>query len=78
MLDTEVYSNTGGQQSKATPLGAVGQVRRRPARTTAKKDLGMMAMGYGNVYVGADRLRRQGRPDRDRVPARPRPTPDRR
>ncbi|HMD95746.1 MAG TPA: pyruvate:ferredoxin (flavodoxin) oxidoreductase [Terriglobia bacterium] len=50
VLDTEVYSNTGGQMSKATPLGAVAKFaaggKRRP-----KKDLGMMAMTYGNVYV---------------------------
>jgi pyruvate-ferredoxin/flavodoxin oxidoreductase len=50
VLDTEVYSNTGGQQSKATPLGASAKFaiagRERP-----KKDLGMIAMVYGNVYV---------------------------
>jgi len=51
VLDTEVYSNTGGQMSKATPRGAVAKFAAagRPAR---KKDLGMMAMRYGNVYVG--------------------------
>ena len=49
VLDTEVYSNTGGQASKAT-AGGGGQVR-RPRKPTAKKDLGMLAMAYGNVYV---------------------------
>ncbi len=50
VLDTEVYSNTGGQASKATPRGAVAKfaVRGKP---TGKKDLGMMAMAYGNIYV---------------------------
>jgi pyruvate-ferredoxin/flavodoxin oxidoreductase len=50
VLDTEVYSNTGGQSSKATPLGAVAKFAAAGKRT-AKKDLGMMAMTYGNVYV---------------------------
>ncbi len=50
VLDTEVYSNTGGQQSKATPLGAAAKFA-MAGKATAKKDLGMMAMGYGNVYV---------------------------
>jgi pyruvate-ferredoxin/flavodoxin oxidoreductase len=50
VLDTEVYSNTGGQASKATPLGAVAKFA-AGGKTTAKKDLGMMAMRYGNVYV---------------------------
>jgi pyruvate-ferredoxin/flavodoxin oxidoreductase len=50
VLDTEVYSNTGGQMSKATPRGAVAKFAAggKPAR---KKDLAMMAMAYGNVYV---------------------------
>ncbi len=50
VLDTEVYSNTGGQQSKATPRGAVAKFAAagKPAR---KKDLGALAMSYGNVYV---------------------------
>jgi pyruvate-ferredoxin/flavodoxin oxidoreductase len=50
VLDTEVYSNTGGQMSKATPRGAVAKFAAggKPAR---KKDLAMMAMTYGNVYV---------------------------
>jgi pyruvate-ferredoxin/flavodoxin oxidoreductase len=50
VLDTEVYSNTGGQASKATPLGAVAKFA-AGGKTTAKKDLGMMATKYGNVYV---------------------------
>jgi pyruvate-ferredoxin/flavodoxin oxidoreductase len=51
VLDTEVYSNTGGQQSKATPLGASAKFA-AAGKETGKKDLGMMAMGYGHVYVG--------------------------
>jgi pyruvate-ferredoxin/flavodoxin oxidoreductase len=50
VLDTEVYSNTGGQSSKATPLGAVAKFA-AGGKPTPKKDLGMMAMAYGNVYV---------------------------
>jgi len=50
VLDTEVYSNTGGQQSKATPLGASAKFA-MAGKELPKKDLGMMAMGYGNVYV---------------------------
>ncbi|RMD81292.1 MAG: pyruvate:ferredoxin (flavodoxin) oxidoreductase, partial [Candidatus Dadabacteria bacterium] len=50
VLDTEVYSNTGGQQSKATPLGAAAKFA-AAGKETPKKDLGLMAMTYGNVYV---------------------------
>ncbi len=50
VLDTEVYSNTGGQQSKATPLGAAAKFA-VAGKETAKKDLGMQAMCYGHVYV---------------------------
>jgi len=50
VLDTEVYSNTGGQTSKATPRGAVAKFS-AGGKPTAKKDLGMLAMDYGNVYV---------------------------
>lgn len=50
VLDTEVYSNTGGQSSKATPLGAVAQFAASGKRIQ-KKDLGMIAMSYGHVYV---------------------------
>jgi pyruvate-ferredoxin/flavodoxin oxidoreductase len=51
VLDTEVYSNTGGQQSKATPRGAVAKFA-ASGKSAAKKDLGLLAMTYGNVYVG--------------------------
>ena len=50
VLDTEVYSNTGGQMSKSTPRGAVAKFA-AAGKPNAKKDLGMMAMSYGNVYV---------------------------
>ena len=50
VLDTEVYSNTGGQASKASPRGAVAKFAAR-GKKTPKKDLGMLAMAYGNVYV---------------------------
>ena len=50
VLDTEVYSNTGGQMSKATPLGAVAKFA-AGGKPRPKKDLAMMAMSYGNVYV---------------------------
>jgi pyruvate-ferredoxin/flavodoxin oxidoreductase len=50
VLDTEVYSNTGGQASKATSLGAVAKFA-AGGKPTPKKDLGMMAMSYGSVYV---------------------------
>jgi pyruvate-ferredoxin/flavodoxin oxidoreductase len=50
VLDTEVYSNTGGQQSKATPMGAAAKFA-SAGKTLAKKDLGLMMMSYGYVYV---------------------------
>ena len=50
VLDTEVYSNTGGQASKSTPRGAVAKFA-AGGKPTGKKDLGMMAMSYGTVYV---------------------------
>src|SRR6187402_218868 len=50
VLDTEVYSNTGGQASKATPLGASAKFA-AAGKTTPRKDLAMMAINYGNVYV---------------------------
>ncbi|MCB0127233.1 MAG: pyruvate:ferredoxin (flavodoxin) oxidoreductase, partial [Caldilineaceae bacterium] len=50
VMDTEVYSNTGGQSSKATPLAAVAKFA-AGGKPTAKKDLGLLAMGYGSVYV---------------------------
>jgi pyruvate-ferredoxin/flavodoxin oxidoreductase len=51
VLDTEVYSNTGGQASKATPRAAVAKFA-SGGKATGKKDLGQIAMAYGNVYVG--------------------------
>ena len=50
VLDTEVYSNTGGQASKATPLGAIAKFASAGKRT-ARKDLALQAIAYGNVYV---------------------------
>ena len=52
VLDTEVYSNTGGQQSKATPRAAVAKFA-AGGKPGMKKDLGMMAMAYGSVYVAS-------------------------
>ncbi len=51
VLDTEVYSNTGGQASKSTQRGAVAKFA-ADGKSIGKKDLGMIAMAYGNVYVG--------------------------
>ncbi|MBF0479213.1 MAG: pyruvate:ferredoxin (flavodoxin) oxidoreductase [Candidatus Omnitrophica bacterium] len=50
VMDTEVYSNTGGQASKSTPRGAVAKFA-ADGKWTGKKDLGLMAIAYGNVYV---------------------------
>jgi pyruvate-ferredoxin/flavodoxin oxidoreductase len=50
VLDTEVYSNTGGQASKSTPIGAVAKFA-TAGKSTGKKDLGAIARSYGNVYV---------------------------
>jgi pyruvate-ferredoxin/flavodoxin oxidoreductase len=52
VLDTEVYSNTGGQASKSTPIGATAKFA-SAGKSRGKKDLGMMAMSYGNVYVAS-------------------------
>ena len=52
VVDTEVYSNTGGQSSKATPLGAVAQFQ-AAGKKSGKKDLGKMMMAYGNCYVAS-------------------------
>ncbi|TDR81983.1 pyruvate:ferredoxin (flavodoxin) oxidoreductase [Paludibacterium purpuratum] len=52
VMDTEVYSNTGGQQSKATPLGAAAKFA-TSGKVRPKKDLGQIAMTYGNVYVAS-------------------------
>ncbi|MFO8026992.1 MAG: pyruvate:ferredoxin (flavodoxin) oxidoreductase [Opitutales bacterium] len=50
VLDTEVYSNTGGQASKSTPIGAIAKFA-ASGKEIGKKDLGLIAMNYGNVYV---------------------------
>ncbi len=52
VLDTEVYSNTGGQMSKATPLAAIAKFA-SGGKQVPKKDLGLMAISYGNVYVAS-------------------------
>jgi pyruvate-ferredoxin/flavodoxin oxidoreductase len=52
VLDTEVYSNTGGQMSKSTPRGAVAKFA-AGGKPTGKKDLGLIAMTYGNIYVAS-------------------------
>ncbi len=52
VMDTEVYSNTGGQASKATPLGAIAKFA-ESGKGTTKKDLGMMLMSYGYIYVAS-------------------------
>jgi len=52
VMDTEVYSNTGGQSSKATPMGAVAKFA-QGGRTTNKKDLGGLAMAYRHIYVAS-------------------------
>ncbi len=52
VVDTEVYSNTGGQASKSTPLGSVAKFA-ESGKATVKKDLGMMMMSYGYVYVAS-------------------------
>lgn len=52
VLDTEVYSNTGGQSSKSTPLGAAAKFA-TAGKAVAKKDLGLIAMSYGHVYVAS-------------------------
>jgi len=52
VLDTEVYSNTGGQMSKSSPIGSIAKFA-AGGKPTNKKDLGLMAMNYGNVYVAS-------------------------
>jgi pyruvate-ferredoxin/flavodoxin oxidoreductase len=52
VLDTEVYSNTGGQASKSTPIGAAAKFA-AAGKAIQKKDLGLMAMSYGHVYVAS-------------------------
>ena len=61
VLDTEVYSNTGGQASKATPLGAIAQFAAQGKRIR-KKDLGMIATSYGYVYVAQVAMGAEGYP----------------
>jgi len=51
VMDTEVYSNTGGQMSKSTPMGAIAKFA-SGGKTMAKKDMALQAIAYGNVYVG--------------------------
>ena len=51
-MDTEVYSNTGGQMSKSTPRGAVAKFA-AGGKPAGKKDLGLIAMSYGNIYVAS-------------------------
>ena len=76
VLDTEVYSNTGGQTSKATPLGAVAKFA-AAGKTVPKKDLALQAIAYGNVYVA--RVAMGADPSRRCAPsARPRRTTGRR
>ena len=75
VLDTEVYSNTGGQSSKSTPTGSIAKFAAAGKRTK-KKDLGMMAMSYGYVYVACGGHERQPRSaaeghDRSRSLSRP-------
>ena len=52
VLDTEVYSNTGGQSSKATPMGAIAKYA-ATGKKIGKKNMGVMAMSYGYVYVAS-------------------------
>ena len=67
VLDTEVYSNTGGQASKATPLGAIAKFAAAGKRV-ARKDLALQAIAYGNVYVAAGGDGRQSAADAAGVP----------
>ena len=73
VLDTEVYSNTGGQQSKATPLGAVAKFA-SAGKSTAKKDLGLLANSYGHVYIAriakGDKCRKRCSISRGRIVSR--------
>ena len=62
VVDTEVYSNTGGQMSKSTPIGAVAKFA-FGGKSKPKKDLGMMAMAYGNPLCGPVGLRRKRHAD---------------
>ena len=75
VLDTEVYSNTGGQMSKSTPLAAVAKFA-ATGKTVPKKDLALQAIAYGNVYVARVTMGADPRPCRPS--AKPSPTTDRR
>ena len=77
VLDTEVYSNTGGQMSKATPLGAVAKFA-AAGKTVPKKDLALQAIAYGNVYVARVAMGADPAADADAPSARRRPTTGRR
>ena len=67
VLDTEVYSNTGGQASKSTPIGAVAKFA-AGGKAMPKKDLGMIAMTYGNVYVATVAMGANDAADRQGLP----------
>ena len=74
VLDTEVYSNTGGQASKSTPFGAVAKFA-TAGKSVGKKDLGAIAMSYGYVYVAASiNMGANMSPRPSRPSARPRAT----
>ena len=65
VFDTEVYSNTGGQSSKATPTGAVAQFA-AGGKETKKKDMASIAMSYGYVYVALITIRQSKQSQRQR------------
>ena len=73
VLDTEVYSNTGGQMSKSTPRSAVAKFA-AAANRCAKKDLGLIAMSYGNVYVATVAMGANDDADGHARSSRPKPT----
>ena len=73
VLDTEVYSNTGGQSSKATPLGAVAKFA-AAGKTMPKKDLALQAIAYGYVYVARVAMGADPQQTLARASARPKPT----
>jgi len=76
VMDTEVYSNTGGQMSKSTPLGAVAKFA-AAGKQVGKKDLALQAISYGNVYVARIALG-PTRSKRCWLSAKPRPMTGRR
>ena len=77
VLDTEVYSNTGGQASKATPLGASAKFAAAGKRVP-RKDLAMQAIAYGNVYVAQVAMGANAEQTLHSASARPRPIRGRR